>query len=336
MNSQLALFMETSKPLTIAEYAALILAHPRVQAALEQIEVSKRVAARFLNHASLWDVSMTPEEAPYIEHYREAFESGRHQVLQSIIQKMLPPQWLYYGNTEDIAQGRFNKERSPKQALGVPTRDDIPFILFWQFLTDPDFQVYFMKDELPWFSAALPTERELQFVLALFLWLKMDARYDTLHGLSYYVRARSDHSGLTLQAKQATSTVEDRLAFLDLFGEYIHTDLWGAQDYEEKAKQGIIMRLRFAEDKTGKVVVQSCGERTGTCNTLYTITESVNRTLRKMYLEGPSDSVSLLTRPSMTFKCQHCGCSDACLFSPGEVSRFYCDTTCYAASWKNR
>lgn len=142
-------------------------------------------------------------------------------------------------------------------------------------------------------------------MLSLYIWLRMESRYDAERDVTYYVMADKTRR-------------EERELFISLFGEYIHTDLWSATDYHMRHKKGTVMRLRINGSVAGQVVIQKCGDSIKECNDVYTADYKGIDYTRKLHLAKATG-----------LQCHHCGAYGACLFHPNETTRFYCTQTCY-------
>lgn len=310
--SFLSLFdsMELSRGPSIERYAGFILSDRRVIDALVQIADSDRMAQHFLQ-LSLENVDAG--ERRFANRYYKALNYAKEQSVRDIITKSMPESWVYSANLEDIAQNT---------TVGQPSYEDLPLILLWYLSQDTQFMPYLLTGKLAWFGP-LPIERTQQFVFALFLWLKMDARYDAATGRAYYVEAPQETSS------SLVSTVNDRERFIELFKSSIQTDLWNAEDYKRQHKHGVIIRLRFSVAQTGQIVVQSCGEKTPKCNTLYLVTADTIVKIGEAYLNlGKLKK----TQAMLHFPCHYCGNQNACLFiSVSEKIHFYCDKMCLDA-----
>ena len=299
------------KPPSLIDYAYTILADKRVQAILNAIKKADSVAERLL--------AVLGEDDEATRPYRFAIIQANRDNLLQIIKKIVPPRWLLM-NVELKVGKEVNYE-------------DLPLLAFYTLLTDRAFQPYFLREsaqKLAWFRAPLPVERQLEFVIALFLWLKMDAHVDVKKRRTYYVRALDSGAFLVGGGESSTglediSSVIDRRRFLDIFAAYIHTDVWTADEYVQKKKEGTIMRLRFTDYRTGLVVVQTCGDMARQCNTLYKVTDNTLAQLERLY---PVPKVTALG-------CNTCGCLGAKFFHPVEMNGIYCDSLCYGHNKTN-
>lgn len=326
--------LASSLPLSIEQYALFILNDERVIATLRKIDASNRMNDRFMT-ISLEDVS--DDELAYIARYRKSLTASKEKSLLHIIRQSMPDRWLYLNNLDDIAHNVI---------AGEPSYKDLPIIMLHHFASYPEFRVYLLERQLPWFGP-LPSERTQQFAFSLFLWLKMDARYDKETGHSYYVKAVD----IQLQPiakgsrfipptvdRRIVSTITDRLNFIELFKEYIHSDVWTSSDYDKQEKQGIVLRLRLSDSVTGQIVIQECGEKSSKCNKLYLVTETTIKKLQVDYLDqGRLLCTSQgVVSPTLTFQCRQCGSHDASHFPIplAKTLHFYCDYYCFVRSNK--
>lgn len=300
--------METaSKAPSIEEYAAYVLADERVDRTLKKIEASNRMAQHFTSLESD-GARINKDELVYAEGYRKALRrTGEKNVLE-IIRKSMPERWLFLNNINDIAHNVI---------AGEPSYDDLPIIMLWHFASHVKFRRFLVTGDLVWFNNVLPAERRLQFVFALFLWLEMDARYDMQTRRAYYVKAQADKLGSSRE-NRLVSTVSERKRFIVLFKDYIHTDVWTAQDYDKQGKQGTVIRLRLTDSLTGQIVVQECGERSASCNKLYLVNAETTEKIEGLYLKQGKllRSSQSSEPPNLSFQCHACGNEGACHFKP--------------------
>lgn len=300
---------------SLASYAAFILNDTRVKKILQELEVSNRVADRLK--------STLGEEERFGSFYRERIEDAKRQSLLAIVEKTVPARWLLrMHNMKDVIAGRTGADG--------PKKEDTAVVMFLHFLTDVDFQPYLLTGRLPWFPAPLPKQNQQQFVVALFLWLKMNSVLDNKRRVQYYVKAIDSivKQIVDEEASETVSTVDNRREFIRLFGDYIHTDVTTADDYREKGKTGTVVRLRFTTDQTGLIVIQTCGDKAKECNQLYKVTENSLAELVRRYLRDPAN---LPTRP---LQCAYCTLSHAAFFHPEELNGFYCNIECYNSKEK--
>lgn len=321
--------MNTKKSLSIDEYALFILEDERVKEALKKIDTSHRMHDHFL--AFPLD-KVNADELAYMARYRDALKRAKEKSILEILRKSMSSRWLYVSDLEGIAHNVI---------AGEPSYEDLPIIMLWHFATDPAFRPFLLDGVLLWFSDSLPSERTRQFVFALFLWLKMDVRYDSVRERSYYVKAEPEltkaHRLLSHADRLLVSTVSDRLHFIELFKDYIHTDLWRAEDYDKQGKHGIVVRLRLATSIPGQVVLQECGEKTIRCNKLYMASEDSVKKIQSVYLEQNrllrmSPLQQQQQQPTeLTFQCRQCGSGwgSACMFMSmkreEQKPNFYCN-----------
>lgn len=303
---------------SLAEYANGILNDSRVKELLSSITISNEVAEKVIASVPL---EMGKESFLYAHHYIDALRQAKRSSLIQIVEQAMPWKWMPL-SIHIIAAANGTQEE------GEPQARDLPFLMFCFLLLDPDFQPYVLEGKLPWLLAPLPARKDRVdlFVVSLFLWLKMDWRYSEERRVSYYVRAEEKS-----KKKRDISTVESRERFLYLFGEYLHTDLWTATDYNEQGKEGTVLRLRVTDARSGLIVVQSCGKVSNECNNLYMVTAEVIEQLRNTLLAS-----NVLTRSAppnastfISFQCSRCGDGNACLFHPSDTTRFYCNAMCY-------
>lgn len=316
-----------NKPLSLEQYATSILEDERVIDTLKKINASNRMHQHFL---TLPLEKVSAEELAYAGRYRDALKRAKEKAFKEIIRKSMPDRWLYVNDLSAIAHNTI---------VGEPSYDDLPIIMLWHMSVDVSFRPYLLDGVLPWFGT-LPDEKTQQFVFALFLWVKMNARYDSVRGRSFYVKAEAELPfnapiTMTLDERRQISTVADRLSFIGLFRGYIHTDMWTAEDYDKQGKQGLVMRLRMTSPLTGNIVIQECGEKTAKCNKLYAASALNIETIRSAYLDqGRLLRVSQSTAPpELTFQCKHCASDKASIFL--HVNRrihFYCDIKCFNGS----
>lgn len=304
------------KILSIAEYAAYILNDSRVSKLMVAIKHSNAIADNLI--ATLAD-NVSKGDGSF---YKKTLVKAKHQSMLAIIQKGDLSRWaLTSQNVTDIVNNQTNRS--------LPGYADLPLVMFWHFVTDIDFQAYLLGEKLPWFKAPLPSDREAQFVISLFLWLKMESQIDKKTGRQYYTQALRTMPSLLVSnilEVDNSSSIETRRLFLELFSEFIHTDVWTADDYALKNKEGIVIRLRLSTAETGLVVVQSCAEKATQCNNLYKVTETSLRELNRLYLSDQSNRPS---KPSL--KCAFCGCNDlgSLFYHPKEMKGLYCGIECY-------
>lgn len=304
---------------SLAEYANTILNDRRVIEMLNSISISNALAEKVI---SLIPMELGKESFNYATLYADALRQAKRSSLLQIVERDMP--WKWVPGTQQIENAvRGNAD------MGEPELEDLPFLMFCLMLLDPDFQEYALNGKLPWLSAPLPTrgDRIDIFVVVLFLWLKMDVRYDETKKMTYYVRA------VEKTKRRNISTVESRERFLYFFGEYLHTDLWTASDYDEQHAKGTVIRLRVTDSQCGLIVVQSCGQVSPSCNTIYTITAESIEYLRNNLLAGPGTVLTRSAPPNAStityFQCYRCGSEKACLFQPSDLTRFYCNNACY-------
>ena len=324
--------METVKPpLSIEQYAAFILADERVVKTLNKIEASNRMADHFLTLPS--DGTVRNEDLLYAEGYRKAIRRTKEKNVLDIMRKSVPSVWLFVNNIREIAYNVI---------AGQPSFEDLSIIMLWHFVSHPEFRQFLVTDEVPYLNNSTPltsstgnilsSERRLQFVFALFLWLEMDAQYDSQTGRTYYVKAQDEAAIKSMRDKKKASTVTGRKRFIGLFKDYIHAELWTSEDYNKEGKQGIVLRLRLTDSVTGQVVIQECGEKIGTCNKLILITPASTEMIVENYLNTGKllRSSQETVAPLLSFQCAHCGNPGASHFMAlAEPIVFYCDMNCY-------
>ncbi len=308
--------MEAAKPRTLVEYANSVLNSEAVQVLLNSIGLSNKVADDLIESVGL---DMGTEAFLYGIYYRDALRHTKYASLAKIIQEAMP--WKWMPTTEAIELVVAGKEKP-----GEPTLAELPLVTFYAFLFDEDFRPFLLGEKkFAWTTLSLPPANTLLFVFVLFLWLKMDARYDPTKGISYYVEA-------VRKGKRDVSSIESRAYFLRVFGDYIHTDLRTATDYEKLGKQGTLLRLRLSDSNTGRIVIQGCGEMVPDCNRLYAVTDRSIEELMRLYLKEGTLTRATVQKSDIGFKCYKCQGMGAYLFHANDKTRFYCNEACYTKS----
>lgn len=289
------------KALSILAYASDILKNESVQATLQSIEHSNQLGDQAL--ACLSRVS-NDDTDQYTQTYIDALIEGKRTSFFRITYNQIIWPWMPTPDmVEYIGKGGIVK-------AGYPELKELPLVVFWSFVLDNDFQSYLLDGTLPWLNTPLPDDKQKRrlFVLALYIWLRMESRYDVERDVTYYIETNKTRR-------------EERELFISLFGEYIHTDLWSVGDYHLRRKKGTVMRLRINGSVCGQVVIQKCGDSIKECNDVYMVDSKGIEYTRNLVLVKASSSTP--------FQCHHCGREDACLFHPNETSHFYCTQTCY-------
>lgn len=286
------------KPLTILAYATGILNNESAQVTLESIGHSNQLGDQVSAYVFNATNAMTAQYAQtYIDMLVQAKETS---FLKITYEQIIWPWMPTVEMIEHIGSGGMER-------AGYPELKELPLVVFWSFVVDYDFRSYFLDGTLPWLKTPLPEDKQkrLLFVLSLYIWLRMESRYNAERDLTYYVMADKTRKA-------------ERMQFISLFDENIHTELWSATDYDTQGKKGVVMRLRINGSVCGQVVIQKCGDSIKECNDVYMANAKGIEHTKKLFLVK-----------AIGLQCRHCGTQDACLFHPNETSHFYCTQTCY-------